>query len=131
LCDCARFRTRDFVATNVRMEPEKDRILEAQLTRSMVCSCVQDDGPLSTTASLALDRVRGNSNLRKNTEQKNTEQKKTGDEETVPDQELWAAIRYLDPDTETKASNIAPMVTSIVIFSICLACIIVLRLRGL
>ena len=57
-------------------------------------------------------------------------QKKNNDEETVSDHEIWSTIRYLDPDAQTKASNIAVVVTLIAIFSICLA-YIVLRLRGL
>jgi hypothetical protein len=57
-------------------------------------------------------------------------QKKDNDEETVSDQEIWSAIRYLDPDTRTKSSNILAIVTLTAIFSICLACI-VLHLRGL
>ena len=57
-------------------------------------------------------------------------QKKNNDEETVSDHEIWSTIRYLDPDAQTKASNIAVVVTLIAIFSICLACI-VLHLCGL
>jgi hypothetical protein len=57
-------------------------------------------------------------------------QKKNNDEETVSDHEIWSTIRYLDPDTETKASNIAVIVTLAAIFLIGLACI-VLHLRGL
>jgi len=75
---------------------------------------------------LVLEWVIGDLNLGKN-----TEQKKKSDEETIPEQEIWSIIRYLDPDTETKASNIAPIVSFIVILSIYLACVIVLHLRGL
>jgi hypothetical protein len=57
-------------------------------------------------------------------------QKKDNDEETVSDQEIWPAIRYLDPDTKTKGNDIVAIVTLTAIFSICLACI-VLHLRGL
>ena len=34
-------------------------------------------------------------------------QKKNYDEENVSDQEIWSTIRYLDPDTNAKASNLA------------------------
>jgi hypothetical protein len=61
--------------------------------------------------------------------EKNTEQKKKNHEETVSDQEIWWTIRYLDPDKKGTAHNIAVIVTLAVIFSICLACI-VLHFRG-
>lgn len=51
-------------------------------------------------------------------------QKKNNDEENVSQQEIWSTIRYLDPDTNAKASNIAVTATLIAIFSICLACIV-------
>jgi hypothetical protein len=57
-------------------------------------------------------------------------QKKNNDEETVSDQEIWSTIRYLDPDTKTKTNNIAVIVILTAIFSICLACIVLL-LRGM
>jgi hypothetical protein len=61
---------------------------------------------------------------------KNTERKKRNGEETVSDDEIWSAIRYLDPETQETGHNIAVTITLIAIFSICLACI-VLHLRGL
>jgi hypothetical protein len=57
-------------------------------------------------------------------------QKKNNDEENLSEQEIWSTIRYLDPDTKAKASDIAVSATLIAIFSICLACI-VLHLCGL
>jgi hypothetical protein len=60
---------------------------------------------------------------------KNTEQKKKNDEETVSDQEIWSPIRYLDPDTKTKATNIAVTITLSAIFS-CIVCVL-LHLRRL
>jgi hypothetical protein len=51
-------------------------------------------------------------------------QKKNNDEESVSEQEIWSTIRYLDPDTKAKTSNVAATVTFIAIFSICLACIV-------
>jgi hypothetical protein len=49
---------------------------------------------------------------------------KNNDEENVSEQEIWSTIRYLDPDTQAKGSNIAVIVTLIAIFSICRACIV-------
>jgi len=61
---------------------------------------------------------------------RNTEEKKTTDE-TISDHEIWLAIRYLDPETKTKASKIAVASTIFAIFSIiCVVCIL-LHLRGL
>ena len=61
---------------------------------------------------------------------KNTEQKKRNGEETVSDDEIWSAIRYLEPETKETGHNIAVTITLIAIFAICLACI-VFHLRGL
>lgn len=61
---------------------------------------------------------------------RNTEETKRTDE-TISDHEIWSAIRYLDPETETKASKIAVASTIFAIFSIiCMVCIL-LHLRGL
>jgi hypothetical protein len=38
-------------------------------------------------------------------------QKKDNDEETVSDQEIWLAIRYLDPDTKSEVNDIVAIVT--------------------
>jgi hypothetical protein len=51
-------------------------------------------------------------------------QKKDNDEGTVSDQEIWSAIRYLDPDTKSEVNDIVAIVTLTAIFSICLACIL-------
>jgi hypothetical protein len=62
---------------------------------------------------------------------KNTEQKKRNGEETVSDDEVWSAIRYLDPEMKETRNNIAVTITLIAIFSIFLACVVLLHLRGL
>jgi hypothetical protein len=62
---------------------------------------------------------------------KNTEQKKRNGEETVSDDEIWTAIRYLYPETTETGHNLAVTITLIAIFSICLACWIVFHVRGL
>jgi hypothetical protein len=61
----------------------------------------------------------------------NTEQKKAGDEETTSDQEIWRAIRCLDPDAKKETSDIALVITLIGL--VCLVCIVwvLLHLRGL
>jgi hypothetical protein len=62
---------------------------------------------------------------------KNTEQKKRNGEETVSDDEVWSAIRYLDPEMKETRNNIAVTITLIAISSIFLACVVLLHLRGL
>ena len=62
---------------------------------------------------------------------KNTEQKKAKHEETVSDQEIWLAIRYLDPDIERKVTDIAVITTLLALFSIICIVWLLLRLRGL
>ena len=62
---------------------------------------------------------------------KNTEQPKRNGKETVSDDEIWSAIRYLDPEMKKTGHNIAVTITLIVIFSIYLVCIVLLHLRGL
>lgn len=61
---------------------------------------------------------------------RNTEEQKTT-EETFSDHEIWLAIRYLDPETETKASGIAVRSAIFAIFSIICTVCILLHLRGL
>ena len=69
--------------------------------------------------------------LRELNVEKNIEQNKQNDEETISDQEIWSTIRYLDPDTKIKASNIAVTSTLLAIFSlVCIVCVL-LHLRGL
>jgi hypothetical protein len=62
----------------------------------------------------------------------NVEHKKVNDSVTDPDQEIWAAIRYLDPDTELpfKNSDVAFGVTSIVLFLLAHLRVSPLRIYG-
>ena len=62
---------------------------------------------------------------------KNIEQTKRNSQETVSDDKIWSAIRYLDPEMKKTGHNIAVTITLIVIFSIYLVCIVLLHLRGL
>jgi hypothetical protein len=59
---------------------------------------------------------------------RNTEQKKVSDPETVSDQEIWQAIRRLDPDAEKDASDIAGVIT---VISLLFIVGVLLHLRGL
>jgi hypothetical protein len=42
---------------------------------------------------------------------RDTEQKKARDPETISDQEIWPAIRYLDPDIPKDTSGIGLVIT--------------------
>jgi hypothetical protein len=61
---------------------------------------------------------------------RNTEPKKASDQE-ISDQDIWLAIRRLDPDAKKDTSNIAVVITLIGLF--CIVCIVwfLLHLRGL
>jgi hypothetical protein len=61
---------------------------------------------------------------------KNTEQKKAGDQETASDQEIWRAIRCLDPDAKKDTSNIAAVITLIGLVCIVGVVWVLLHLRG-
>jgi hypothetical protein len=62
---------------------------------------------------------------------RNIEQKKERDQETISDQEIWPAIRYLDPDAKKDTSDIAVVITSISLLCIvCIVCVL-LHFRGL
>lgn len=50
---------------------------------------------------------------------RDTERKTAGDPETISDQEIRSAIRYLDPDAEKDTSDIAVVITSL-----CLVCVV-------
>jgi hypothetical protein len=61
---------------------------------------------------------------------KNTEQKKRNGEKTVSNDEIWSAIRYLDPEAKETGHDVEVTLTLIAIFWICLACF-GFHLRGL
>lgn len=56
---------------------------------------------------------------------------KTIDEQTVSDQEIRLAIRYLDPDMNPKAGEAVAFVILVATLSITFALCVLLRLRGL
>src|SRR5258708_3343534 len=62
---------------------------------------------------------------------KNFTVRKTRDEETAPDQEIWLAIRNLDPDRNSPASKIAFVVTLLALIALVCVVWVLLHLRGL
>ena len=62
---------------------------------------------------------------------KNVTPRKTRHEETDPDQEVWLAIRDLDPERNGKVSKIALIVTVLAIFALVCVVWVLLHLRGL
>jgi hypothetical protein len=62
---------------------------------------------------------------------RNNEPKEANDSEIIPDREVWSAIRYLDPESDLRACDIAAIVA--VVALICIVCIVVVlfHVRGL
>jgi hypothetical protein len=61
------------------------------------------------------------------------EQKEANDSEIISDREVWSAIRYLDPESESdsRQSNIAAAIAlTAIVFIVCMV-IALLHLRGL
>ncbi len=53
------------------------------------------------------------------------------DEMTGQEQEIWSAIRYLDPDEETEAGDIAAIITIVaLLFVILVVCVLLWVLGG-
>jgi hypothetical protein len=52
------------------------------------------------------------------------------DEKTDQEQEVWSAIRYLDPDEEHKSTDIAAIVAAVALLLIILVIFVVLYVRG-
>jgi hypothetical protein len=59
------------------------------------------------------------------------ERKETTDSEIISDREIWSAIRYLDPESDHTASNIAATIAALSIVCIVCVVIVLLHLRGL
>jgi hypothetical protein len=53
------------------------------------------------------------------------------DEMTDQKQEIWSAIRYLDPDEEDKARDIAAIITAVALLLVALVVFVLLCFRGL
>jgi len=52
------------------------------------------------------------------------------DKMTDQEQEIWAAIRYLDPDGEDKARDIAAFITVVALLLVTLVVFVLLWVRG-
>jgi len=49
---------------------------------------------------------------------------------TDQEQEIWSAIRYLDPDEEDKARDIAAIITAVALLLVALVVFVLLCFRG-
>jgi hypothetical protein len=52
------------------------------------------------------------------------------DEMTDQRQEIWSAIRYLDPDEDDKARDIAAIITAVALLLVALVVFVLLCFRG-
>lgn len=60
---------------------------------------------------------------------RNNEQKEANDSDTISEREVWSAIRYLDPESDHRESDIAAAVAVLAIVSIvCLVMVFLHRL---
>jgi len=62
---------------------------------------------------------------------RNNEQKEAYDSEIISDREVWSAIRYLDPESESdrRKSDIAVAIAVLAI--VCMYCVIIVYLHEL
>ena len=62
---------------------------------------------------------------------RNNEQKEANDSEIISDREIWSAIRYLDPESDLRACDIAAVTAVVAV--ICIVCMVVMlfHFRGL
>ena len=49
---------------------------------------------------------------------------------TGQEQEIWSAIRYLDPDEQDKARDIATIITAVALLLVALVVFVLLCFRG-
>jgi hypothetical protein len=63
--------------------------------------------------------------------EKNSGNKQAKDEETISDQEIWWAIRYLDPDVNDEASDRGVIISLLALFAIVCIVVAVIYSRGL
>jgi hypothetical protein len=62
---------------------------------------------------------------------RDNQQKEAHDHEIISDREVWSAIRYLDPQSDHRESDIAAAIALLaVVFIVCLVCAL-LNSRGL
>ena len=60
---------------------------------------------------------------------RNNEQKEAKDSDTISEREVWSAIRYLDPESDHRESDIAAAIAVLAIVSIvCLVMVFLHRL---
>ena len=59
----------------------------------------------------------------------NNEQKKR-DSEIISERQIWSAIRYLDPESEHRESDVAAAIAVLAIVCILCMVIVLLHLRG-
>ena len=55
---------------------------------------------------------------------RHNEQKEANDSEIIPDREIWPAIRYLDPESNLRACDIAAVIAVVAV--ICIVCMVVM-----
>jgi len=62
---------------------------------------------------------------------RHNEQKEANDSEINSDREIWSAIRYLDPESDLRACDIAAVTAVVAV--ICIVCMVVMlfHFRGL
>jgi hypothetical protein len=62
---------------------------------------------------------------------RHNEQKEANDSEIISDREIWSAIRYLDPQSNLRACDIAAIIAVVAV--ICIVCTVVMlfQFRGL
>ena len=62
---------------------------------------------------------------------RHNEQKEANDSEINSDREIWSAIRYLDPESDLRACDIAAVTAVVAV--ICIVCLVVVlfHFRGL
>lgn len=60
---------------------------------------------------------------------RDNEQKEANDSEIISDREVWSAIRYLDPESDRRNSDIAVAIAVLAI--VCIYCVIIVYLHEL
>ena len=64
--------------------------------------------------------------------QRHNEQKEANDSEIISDREVWSAIRYLDPESDGVASDLAVIVISLLVIAALVCAVwLLFRLCGL
>jgi len=62
---------------------------------------------------------------------RDNEQKEANDREIISDGEVWSAIRYLDPESESDLRKIDIAATIAVLAIVCMYCVIIVYLHEL